>query len=318
MKPNKIYLAGHEGMVGSSIYNKLIKKYPEEIITCSHKDLDLTRQIDVEDFIKKNKPEVVIIAAARVGGIQANNTYTADFIYQNTMIVGNLIHSSFKNGITKIINLGSACIYPKHSIQPMSEEELLSGAIEPTNEAYAIAKITGLKFCQFYNSQHNTKYFTIMPANAYGPNDNFDLNEGHVIANLIRKFHEAKENNEKSVTVWGSGNQKREFIYVEDIASSIIFLLQKMRDDTSDLNSIIEHNFMNIGTGEEISIFDLAHMIKKIINFKGHIEFDKKMPDGSPRRVLDSSKFRSLGWKPDFNLEQGLQNTYNWYLEKAK
>ena len=313
MKNTKIFIAGHEGMVGSSLLEELNENQYTNILTKSHLDLDLTRQLDVEKFIKENKPEVVIIAAAKVGGIKANDTYSAEFIYQNIMIAVNLINSCFIADVNKIIFLGSSCIYPKFSNQPVSEDELLTGKVESTNEAYAIAKIAGIKLCQFYNKQYGTKYISLMPTNTYGPRDNFDLENGHVISGLINKFHHAKVNSLSHVDVWGSGNQSREFIFVRDIAKSIHYILKKIIQD--DDQELIKNNLINIGTSEEVTIKQLAYLIRDIVEFKGDINFDTTKPDGTIRRVLNSKIINELGWNLSISLEDGLRLTYEWYLK---
>jgi len=313
MKNTKIFIAGHEGMVGSSLLEELNENQYTNILTKSHLDLDLTRQLDVEKFIKENKPEVVIIAAAKVGGIKANDTYSAEFIYQNIMIAVNLINSCFIADVKKIIFLGSSCIYPKFSNQPVSEDELLTGKVESTNEAYAIAKIAGIKLCQFYNKQYGTKYISLMPTNTYGPRDNFDLENGHVISGLINKFHHAKVNSLSHVDVWGSGNQSREFIFVRDIAKSIHHILKKIIQD--DDQELTKNNLINIGTSEEVTIKQLAYLIRDIVEFKGDINFDTTKPDGTTRRVLNSKIINELGWNLSISLEDGLRLTYEWYLK---
>jgi len=313
MKNTKIFIAGHEGMVGSSLLEELNENQYTNILTKSHLDLDLTRQLDVEKFIKENKPEVVIIAAAKVGGIKANDTYSAEFIYQNIMIAVNLINSCFIADVNKIIFLGSSCIYPKFSNQPVSEDELLTGKVESTNEAYAIAKIAGIKLCQFYNKQYGTKYISLMPTNTYGPRDNFDLENGHVISGLINKFHHAKVNSLSHVDVWGSGNQSREFIFVRDIAKSIHYILKKIIQD--DDQELTKNNLINIGTSEEVTIKQLAYLIRDIVEFKGDINFDTTKPDGTIRRVLNSKIINELGWNLSISLEDGLRLTYEWYLK---
>ncbi len=315
MKNTRIYIAGHEGMVGSSIYDELSEDKFTNILTATHSELDLTRQLDVEKFIKKNKPEIVIIAAAKVGGILANDNFSAEFIYQNIMIAINIINSCFVAGINKIIYLGSSCIYPKFTDQPVSEDKLLTGKVEPTNEAYAIAKIAGIKLCQFYNKQYGTNYITLMPTNTYGPKDNFNLENGHVISALINKFHHAKINSLTHIDVWGSGNQSREFIYVKDIATSINYILKKMIQN--DIQDIIHKGLINIGTSEEVTIKHLAYLIKDTVKFDGDIYFDQSKPDGTIRRVLNSRIINELGWKPSYNLKEGLRLTYEWYLESV-
>ncbi|MEX0921063.1 MAG: GDP-L-fucose synthase, partial [Candidatus Pacearchaeota archaeon] len=259
----------------------------------------------VEEFFEEEKPEYVFLAAAKVGGIKANNDFPADFIYDNIMIQTNIIHSAYKNKVKKLLFLGSSCIYPKHSEQPMKEEYLLSGKLEPTNEPYAIAKITGIKMCQAYNRQHNTHFISAMPTNLYGPNDNFDLNTSHVLPALIRKFHDAKTNNQEEVVMWGTGKPKREFLHVNDLADACLFLMENY-----DENEII-----NIGSGEEVSIKELAELIRKIVGFEGKITNDTTKPDGTPRKLLDTTKLTNLGWKPKISLEEGIKETYEYYIK---
>ncbi len=316
MKNTKIFIAGHEGMVGSSLLEELNENNYTNILTKSHSDLDLTRQLEVEKFIKKNKPELVIIAAGKVGGIKSNDIYSAEFIYQNMMIAINLINSCFISGVNKIIFLGSSCIYPKISNQPVLENELLAGKVESTNEAYAIAKIAGIKLCQFYNKQYGTKYISLMPTNTYGPRDNFNIENGHVIPGLINKFHHAKVNSLPYIEVWGSGNQSREFIFVRDIATSVHYISKKLIQN--DYQELIKNNLINIGTSNEITINKLSYLIRDIVGFKGDIKFDTSKPDGTIRRVLNSQIIKKIGWKPLYNLEDGLKQTYDWYLKSIK
>lgn len=298
---SRIYIAGHKGMVGSAILRLLVKKGYSNIITKSSKELDLTNQENVFSFFKEEKPEYVFLAAAKVGGIEANNIYRADFIYENIMIQSNVIHNSYIFGVKKLLFLGSSCIYPKLAPQPLKEEYLLSGLLESSNEPYAIAKIAGLKMCEAYNAQYGCNFLSIMPTNLYGPNDNYNLKTSHVIAALLRKFIEAKNNNEKIVQIWGSGTPFREFLYVDDLAEACLFLM-------------LEYNsseFINIGTGKEISINDLALLIKKIVNFNGRLVNDVSKLDGTPRKILDISKISNLGWFPKISLEEGLEKVYN-------
>lgn len=312
LKNKKIYIAGHNGMVGSAIIRKLKSEGYHNLITINHSQLDLRNQKNTEDFIASTKPEIVIIAAAKVGGILANNTYRAEFIYDNLMIEANLIHSSFINKIEKLIFLGSSCIYPKFAPQPLKEEYLLSGLLEYTNEPYAIAKIAGIKLCENYYKQYGSNFFSIMPSNLYGPFDNFDLNTSHVLPALIRKFHQAKINNKNSVIVWGTGKPLREFLFVDDLADCIQFLLENINaEDLYKAN--ISH--INIGTGKDISISELANMISEIIGFSGQIEFDDSKPDGTPRKLLDVSRINNLGWHYKTELLEGIKKTYNWFLK---
>ncbi|OYT33743.1 MAG: GDP-fucose synthetase, partial [Candidatus Aenigmarchaeota archaeon ex4484_52] len=295
-KNSKIYIAGHRGLVGSAIKRKLEKDGYNNLILKTHKELDLTKQKEVENFFKKEKPEFVFLAAAKVGGILANDTYSADFIYENLMIEANIIHNSYKYNVKKLLFLGSSCIYPRDCPQPMKEEYLLSGKLEDTNEAYAIAKIAGIKMCQFYNKQYKTNFISVMPTNLYGPNDNYNLNNSHVLAALIRKFCDAKKENKKSVVVWGTGNPKREFLHSDDLAEACLFLM----------NNYNNSEIVNIGVGEDISIKNLAELIKEIVEFDGEIIFDLTKPDGTPQKLLDVSKINKLGWKAKIGLREGL------------
>ena len=300
----KIYIAGHRGLVGSAIYRKLVSEGYTNLITRDSKSLDLRRQADVEAFFEREKPEYVFLAAARVGGIHANNTYPAEFIRDNLMIQSNVIHSAYSTGVKKLLFLGSSCIYPKFSPQPMKEEYLLDGKLEPTNESYAVAKIAGIKMCQAYNRQYGTHFISVMPTNLYGPGDDFDLENSHVLPALIRKFHEAKVKNEPFVTVWGTGTPKREFLYIDDLADAGLFLMENYDDS----------EIINIGTGEDLSIGDLAALIKGITSYDGEIVYDVTKPDGTPRKLLDVSKLNSLGWKAKTGLRDGIIVTYNWFV----
>jgi len=309
----KIYVAGHSGMVGSAITNELQKRGYKNLVLKNYPDLDLIRQKEVEDFFKSEKPEVVIVAAAKVGGILANNTYRAEFIYDNLMIEANIIHNAYKAGVEKLIFLGSSCIYPKLAQQPLKEEYLLSDYLEYTNEPYAIAKIAGIKLCENYFRQYFSNFYSVMPTNMYGPNDNFDLNTSHVLPALIRKFHEAMEKNEKEVVIWGSGKPLREFLYVEDLADAILFLMENI--NAEDLyEKGITH--LNIGTRKDISIDGLANLISEIVGYKGIINHDSSKPDGTPRKLLDVSRINSLGWKYKTELRVGIDKTYHWFLNK--
>ncbi len=301
---SKIYVAGHRGMVGSAIVRELKQKGYENIVRKTSKELDLIRQHDVENFFKIEKPEYVFLAAAKVGGIYANNAYPAQFIYDNLMIECNVINAAYKYGVKKLLFLGSSCIYPKFSEQPIKEEYFLSGCLEPTNEAYAIAKISGIELCKFYRKQYGCDFISAMPANLYGLNDNFNLETSHVLPALIRKFHEAKINNDDKVVMWGTGKPKREFLYVDDLAKPCLHLM---------LNYSGEQH-VNVGTGEDIEIGELARLIKDIIGFKGEIVNDISKPDGTPRKLLDVSFLKSLGWKASTSLEEGIGKTYDWYL----
>ena len=304
-KDSKIYIAGHRGLVGSALVRKLTEMGYMNLIARTHAELDLTRQRDVEDFFDKERPEYVFLAAARVGGILANSTYPADFIYSNIVVQSNVIHSSYLFGVKKLLFLGSSCIYPRDCPQPMKEEYLLSGYLEPTNEPYAVAKIAGIKMCQSYNRQYGTNYISVMPTNLYGPNDNFDLQNAHVLPALIRKFHEAKVADQKEVVVWGTGSPRREFLYIEDLADACVFFM----------NNYNSSEIINIGVGKDISIRELALMVKEIVDYNGELVFDTSKPDGTPRKLLDVSKLSSLGWKAKTSLEEGIKKTYEWYAE---
>lgn len=311
LKEKKIYVAGHRGMVGSAIVRKLLESGYKNLITAEFSQLDLRNQKQTEDFISSSKPDIVIIAAAKVGGILANNTYRAEFIYDNLMIEANLIHSAFVNKVEKLIFLGSSCIYPKLAPQPLKEEYLLSGYLEYTNEPYAIAKIAGIKLCENYYKQYGCNFFSAMPTNLYGPFDNFDLSTSHVLPALIRKFHEAKIHNRDCVIVWGTGTPLREFLYVDDLAEAILFLMEKIEAKNLYENGISQ---INIGTGTDISIRDLANLISEIAGYKGKIEFDPTKPDGTPRKLMDVSRLNQLGWKYKTELEDGIKKTYRWFL----
>ncbi|QQS35688.1 MAG: GDP-L-fucose synthase [Ignavibacteriales bacterium] len=311
----KIYLAGHNGMVGSAIFRDLQKKGYSNIITRDLSQLDLTRQKDVEEFFAKEKPELVIVAAAKVGGILANNTYRAEFIYDNLMIEANLINAAYKSGVEKLIFLGSSCIYPKLAPQPLKEEYLLSDYLEYTNEPYAIAKITGIKLCENYYKQYGSNFYSAMPTNLYGPFDNFDLNTSHVLPALIRKFHEAKVNGSNDVTIWGTGKPLREFLYVEDLADGIHFLMEKI--NASDLydKGISQ---INVGTGKDLSISELASLIADVVGYNGKTIYDTTKPDGTPRKLMDVSRINNLGWKYKTELRDGISKTYEFYKQKNK
>lgn len=304
-KEDSIYIAGHNGLVGSSIRRMLIEEGYSNIITRTRKDLDLRNQSDVFEFFRSEKPKYVILAAAKVGGILANNTYPAEFIYDNIMIQSNIIDSAHKFTTNKLLFLGSSCVYPKFSEQPIKEEYLLTGLLEPTNEAYAIAKIAGIKMCQSYNKQYGTNFISAMPTNLYGPRDNFDLKTSHVLPALIRKMHEAKVNQTPSVELWGTGSANREFLYINDLAEACIFLLDNY--SSSEL--------INIGVGKDISIKELAFLIKGIVEYEGDIAYDTSKPDGTPRKLLDTTKINNLGWKAKTSLKEGIEKTYAWYLK---
>lgn len=304
-KKAKIFVAGHNGMVGSAICRELRKNGYDNLILKDSKELDLRNQQMVNDFFKKIQPEYVFLAAAKVGGIMANSTFKADFIYDNLMIQNNIIHSSFKFGVNKLLFLGSSCIYPKMSPQPIKEEYLLSGYLESSNEPYAIAKIAGLKLCEYYREQYQSNFISLMPTNLYGFNDNFDLNNSHVLPALIRKFHEAKINNTAHVELWGSGNPLREFLFVDDLAEACLFMMINYNESMP----------LNIGTGKDLSILDLAETIKNIIGFSGSIKWNSSKPDGTPRKLLDVGKVNSLGWQAKTKLSEGIKKTYEWYIQ---
>ena len=314
---DKIYVTGHNGMVGSAIVRKLREKGFINIITRSSSELDLTDQKNVHNFLQEEKPDYVVIAAAKVGGIHANDSYPAEFIYQNLMIEANLIHGAYLAGVNNLLFLGSSCIYPKESLQPIKEEYLLSGPLESTNEPYAVAKIAGIKLCESYNRQYGTDYRSIMPTNLYGPNDNFHPKNSHVIPALIRKFHEAKVKNKPFVEVWGSGKPMREFLHVDDMAGASIHIMdidKKILE--SEVDPMLSH--INIGTGIDITITDVAQTVKEVVGFCGEIVFNVKMPDGTIRKLLDVSKIENLGWMPTIALKDGLKETYEWFLENNK
>ncbi|MHA4894193.1 GDP-L-fucose synthase [Pedobacter sp. PWIIR3] len=297
----KIYVAGHNGMVGSAIVRKLKAEGFNNIITRSSKELDLRNQQAVSAFFATEKPDYVFLAAAKVGGILANNIYRADFLFENLMIQNNVIHSAYENKVEKLMFLGSSCIYPKLAPQPLKEDYLLTGELEPTNEPYAIAKIAGIKLCDAYRSQYGCNYISVMPTNLYGPNDNYDLNNSHVLPALIRKVITAKNNGEQTVTIWGTGTPKREFLYVDDLADACFYLMQTYN----------ESGLVNVGVGEDVSILELAKLVAKIIGFEGEIITDTSKPDGTPRKLMDVSKLNAQGWKAKVSLEEGISKVYN-------
>jgi GDP-L-fucose synthase len=307
-KKSRIYVAGHRGMVGSALLRKLQKEGFENIITRTSSELDLTRQYDVEKFFEENRPDYVFLAAAKVGGILANNTYRADFIYKNLMIEANVIHASYLYGVKKLLFLGSSCIYPKMVPQPMKEEYLLTGPLEYTNEPYAIAKITGIKLCENYRKQYGCNFISVMPTNLYGPNDNYDLQNSHVLPALLRKFHTAKIKGLPYVEIWGTGTPKREFLHVDDLADACLFLMEKYDGDL----------WLNVGTGKDISIKDLALMIKEIVGYEGELKFDTTKPDGTPRKLLDVSRIHALGWKHKIELDTGIRMVYEQEVKKME
>jgi len=315
---SKIYIAGHSGLVGSSILRKLKSEGYKNIVLHTHRDLNLCNQSETESFFRKEKPEYVFLAAAKVGGIWANSTYPAEFIYHNLAIQINVIHSAYLHGVKKLLFLGSSCIYPKFCPQPMREEYLLTGLLEPTNEPYAMAKIAGIKMCEAYNRQYGTNFISVMPTNLYGPGDNFDLETSHVLPALVRKFHEAKvQGNSKPMTIWGTGTPRREFLHVNDLADACVFLMNHFDIPPSTSNLQPLSSFINIGVGKDITIRELAELIGEIEDFKGEIIFDHSKPDGTPRKLLDVKRLEALGWKPKIGLREGLEETYKWYLKKV-
>lgn len=303
-KQDLIYVAGHNGMVGSAILRELKKEGYVNIITRSHDELDLTNQKEVEIFFQINKPDYVFLAAAKVGGIIANNTYPAEFIKNNLNIQSNVIHYSYVNNVKKLLFLGSSCIYPRECPQPIKEDYFMTGSLEKTNDAYAIAKIAGIKMCQAYNKQYNSNFISLMPTNMYGPKDNYHLENSHVFPAMIRKFHEAKIKGEKYITLWGTGSPYREFLHVNDCANACIFLMKNYNNS----------EIINVGTGKDLTIKELAELMKKVINFEGDIIFDSSKPDGTPKKLLDVSKLHSLGWYHNIDIEKGLRETYNDFL----
>lgn len=311
---SKIYLAGHRGMVGGAILRQLQSRGSESIVTRSREELDLTNQAAVQEFMQAERPDVVILAAARVGGIVANNIYPADFIYDNLMIEANVIHQAFLAGAQKLLFLGSSCIYPREVPQPMREDALLTGVLEPTNEPYAIAKIAGIKLCESYNRQHGTDYRSVMPTNLYGPGDNFHPHNSHVLPALIRRFHEAAVSGHDVVTIWGTGAPRREFLHVDDMAAASLFVLGLTSADyQTNTEPMLSH--INVGTGTDISILDLAHKVAAVTGFRGRIETDTTKPDGTPRKLMDVSRLTTMGWQARIDLDQGIRETYGWFLK---
>jgi GDP-L-fucose synthase len=311
---DKIYIAGHRGLVGSAIVRQLETRGFTNLLMRTHKELNLTNQAEVQTFFEKEQPDYVILAAAKVGGIHANNTYPADFIYQNMMIEANVINSSYENKVKRLLFLGSTCIYPKAVEQPMREDALLTDVLEPTNEPYALAKIAGIKLCESYNRQHGTDFRSVMPTNLYGVNDNFHPENSHVIPALMRRFHEAKINNDAEVVVWGTGNAMREFLYVDDMASASLFVLeldkQTYQDNTQPMLSHI-----NVGTGKDVTIREMAETMKEVVGYEGKLTFDITKPDGAPRKLIDITRLKKMGWNYSAELEEGLNKTYKWYKE---
>lgn len=301
----KVYVAGHRGLVGSAIVRALRSNGYRNLLLRTSKELDLRDSAAVQSFFQQNRPDYVFLAAAKVGGILANSKYPAEFIYDNLMIQTNVIHSAYLAGVKKLLFLGSSCIYPKHAPQLMREDHLLTGPLEPTNEPYAVAKIAGIKMCQAYNRQYGTRFISVMPTNLYGPNDNFDLETSHVLPALIRKFHEARENQSPYVVVWGTGRPRREFLHVDDLAEACLFLMDHYDEDEP----------INIGTGEDLTISELVGIIKDVVGYLGEVKYDTSKPDGTPRKLLDVSRIRKLGWSPKIGLEEGIRMTYAWYKE---
>ena len=336
-KDSKIYLAGHIGLVGSALLRKLHANGYTNLVTRTHAELDLERQTEVEAFFEEEKPQYVLLAAAKAGGIWANKTYPAEFIYRNLAIQTNVIHAAWKAGVNRLLFLGSSCIYPRECPQPMKEEYVLTGPLEATNEPYAIAKIAGLKMCQSYNRQYDTNFITVMPTNLYGPNDNFDLETSHVIPALLRKFHEAKKaldtkhyapstRKDKSsvpnesppkVVIWGTGKPRREFLHVDDLADGCLFVMNLAEEKFRSLFTIHRSPMINIGWGKDISVKELALLIKEIVGFEGEMIFDTSKPDGTPQKLLDVSKIKNLGWQPNMSLQDGIKQTYDWCLQDS-
>jgi GDP-L-fucose synthase len=304
LKDSSIFVAGHRGLVGSAILRRLESEGYTNIIVRTHDELDLKQQAEVEKFFKSEGPEYVILAAAKVGGIYANDTFPAEFIYDNLIMQCNVINAAYLSGVKKLLFLGSSCIYPKFAPQPMKEEHLLTGVLEPTNESYAVAKIAGIKMCQSYNRQYGTSFISLMPTNLYGPGDNFDLKTSHVLPALIRKFHEAKES-KGEVVLWGTGSPRREFLYVDDLADASVFLMQSYSDS----------EIVNVGTGKDISIMELAEIVRDTVGYSGEIKWDSSKPDGTPRKLLDVSKLDGLGWRAHISLKDGIRSTYEWFCE---
>lgn len=316
-KNSRIYVAGHRGMVGSAIMRQLNAQGCHNLVTRTHAELDLTNQSAVAAFFQQEKPDVVILAAAKVGGILANNNYPADFIYENLMIQNNIIHQAWQSGVQHLLFLGSSCIYPRLAAQPMSEQALLTGTLEPTNEPYAIAKIAGIKLCESYNRQYGTDYRSVMPTNLYGTNDNFHPENSHVLPALMRRFHEAVENGSKSVSIWGSGTPRREFLHVDDMAAASLFVLALDKSSyAANTETMLSH--INVGTGSDVSIRELAEMLANVTGFNGAIEFDSSKPDGAPRKLMDVSRLRRMGWQASIPLNEGLRDTYLWFLQHGK
>ena len=308
LKGKKIFVSGHRGMVGSATVRRLEQEEGVEILTASRADMDLTRQDEVEKWMAANKPDVVFVTAAKVGGILANDTYPAQFIYGNLMIEANLIHSAYKNDVEKLVYLGSSCIYPKMAPQPIPEDALLTGPLEPTNEWYAIAKIAGIKLCQAYRKEYGCDYISGMPTNLFGPNDNFDLKNSHVLPAIIRKVYDAKQSGQKSIEIWGTGSAKREFLHVDDCADAMIFLLKNFSGP----------DHINIGSGEDLSILELTKLIMDVVGYDGEIVHDLSKPDGTPRKLMQVDRLKGLGWEPKYSLRAGVENAYQWFLDNRE
>lgn len=314
MSTVKIYVAGHRGMVGSAITRRLAERDGVELVTRTHAELDLTDQVAVRRFMAAERPDVVILAAAKVGGIHANNTYPAEFIYENLMIQGNVIHQAFEAGVRRLLFLGSSCIYPRAATQPMREDALLTGVLEPTNEPYAIAKIAGIKLCESYNRQYGVDYRSVMPTNLFGPGDNFHPNNSHVLPALLRRFHEAARTGEAEVVVWGSGAPRREFLYVDDMAEASLFVMDLPREAyAANTQPMLSH--INVGTGEDISIAELAQAVAQVTGFEGRIVYDSTKPDGTQRKLMDVSRLAAMGWQARTPFEDALRQTYRWFKE---
>jgi len=312
---DKIYIAGHRGLVGSAIVRQLESRGYTNLLMRTHKELDLINQSEVQKFFQKEKPDYVILAAAKVGGIHANNTYPADFIYQNMMIEANVINSAYENKVERLLFLGSTCIYPKAVKQPMCENALLTDVLEPTNEPYALAKIAGIKLCESYNRQYGTDFRSVMPTNLYGINDNFHLEDSHVIPAIMLRFHDAKTNNDPEVVVWGSGNAMREFLYVDDMAEASLFVLE-LDEEIYQANTKPMLSHINVGTGKDLTIREMAETMREVVGYNGRLIFDTSKPDGAPRKLIDVSRLSNMGWNYSVNLKDGLRQTYKWYLKK--
>jgi GDP-L-fucose synthase len=313
-KESRIFIAGHKGLVGSAIVRCLEKDGYSGILARTRSQLDLADQAATRAFFERERPEYVFLAAARVGGILANSTYPAEFIFENLMVQCNVIHSAYLAGVKRLLFLGSSCIYPKLAPQPMKEEHLLSGKLEPTNEPYAVAKIAGIKMCEAYNRQYGTRFISVMPTNLYGPNDNFDLENSHVLPALIRKFHEAKERGAKEVVIWGTGNPKREFLHVDDMAEACAFLMGLSEDEYRSLVTRHPSLLFNVGTGKDVTIRELAETVRDVVGFDGDLRFDTDKPDGTPRKLLDVSRLGEFGWRAKIGLRDGIESTYRWFL----